>query len=433
MLKTWTYITATILSVIIVCGCSTLQFNPEPIDLVFKNVNIITMTSDEVLENQSVYISNGIIKEIASFDTLLITDETTIIDAAGKFLLPGFNDMHVHTNFPGDLAVYLANGVTTVRNMWGTPWHIDIREDIKSGKLLGPHFYTSGPITDGQYEYWEGSRILTDINEVETYVNGIIEDGYDYIKVYSFLSAEVFTKIMEEANKHNAVVVGHVPFTVKVEDAISLGMQSIEHFRGYDLRKNYSKHIKREVVELTVSSGVWNCPTLIASRDYTELQYKLVYPEEYTLAGNPEWKYVHPDEIKWWTEDVFGFDSKFTDARIFLKILHDAGANIVSGTDVILKGFSLHEEFELMNEAGLTPYEVLLTTTINPARMLGIEDITGTIEVGKNADLVLLDKNPLVDIKNTQTISGVVTQGKWLDREILDAMLKHVEDSYRNM
>lgn len=417
---------------ILSCTSLDLQIRTDASDIVFKNVSLISMTNDKVQLNQSVYVSGGVIKEIGPFDTLSFPLTAEIIDAQGRFLLPGFSDMHVHTYEITDLSLFLANGVTTVRNMWGMPEHLAIRQDIKKGTLSGPHLYTTGPLTDGESGYWPGSLILTAPAEVEEYVIGIKDAGYDFIKVYDQLNDDVFFKILEVANEHSIPVAGHIPGRVDINDAISEGMHSIEHFIGYD-HWGYSIQELEELIELTVQSGIWNCPTLIVLRNLEEMQH---HKENFTINGIPELKYISADQLQYW-ENQYGSNQNYAQVKLLLKALSEKGAHIVSGTDLgnpfIVPGFSLHTEFKLMNEAGLSPYDVLQTTTINSAKMLGIEDRAGTIEVGKIADMVLLDKNPLEDITHTRSILGVMTQGKWLDNQTIQEMLEEIEQYYAEL
>jgi hypothetical protein len=214
-------------------------------------------------------------------------------------------------------------------------------------------------------------------------------------------------------------VVGHVPTLVDLDHAINSGQLSIEHFKGYNLVSESD-----EIIDLTVQSGVYNCPTFIVFdklRNIAKLNNKI-----------PEFRYVHPDLAKKWTNG--GVYSPLTGYEL-VKTLVNKGARIVSGTDCgnyyVISGFSLQEELGLMQDAGLTPYQVLMTTTVNPAKMLGIADRLGTVEPGKDADLVLLDKNPLDDVRNVKTIEGVMVKGLWLSKEELAKMLEDLAKSYK--
>ena len=323
--------------------------------------------------------------------------------------------MHVHAGYIEEATLFLANGVTLIRNMWGNPQHLQMKKKIQNRQIPGPELFTTGPLIDGRGAYWPGSFIITDPNKVAGAITKMKQDGYDAIKVYDRLLPEVYDEIIKTAKNLDIPVVGHVPFSVGLKHVIDSGQYSIEHFTGYNTKS-------KDIIDLTVQSGVWNCPTLIVMKKYSNVQ--LLKTKEI-----PELKYVHPDLLRSWKQ-AYNYYMNFVGSKRFLKTLYDEGANIVSGTDVgnpyVIAGFSLHEEFQYMNDAGLTPYQILLTTTVNPAKMLGIEDRVGTIEIGKDADLVLLAKNPLLDIKNTKMISGVMTKGVWLSEEQLKGMLDKI-------
>lgn len=391
----------------------------NPVNLVFKNPTIIPMTEEIIIENYSVYVSEGKIKAIGKLEELNYPPETIIIDCCKRYLLPGFGDMHVHTYYNEEAVLFLANGVTLVRNMWGSPQHLNMKKKIQNREFLGPELFTTGPLIDGTGAYHPGSFIITDPKEVPGVIKKMKQDGYDAIKVCDKLSTEVYDEIIKTARKLDIPVVGHVPRMVGLKHVIESGQYSIEHFDGYSLLLEM-----KEEIDLTVESGVWNCPTLVVKEKYSNIN--VLKTKEI-----PELKYVHPDQVKSW-EKLQAYFMDFKGSKRLLKTLYDKGANIVSGTDAgnpyVIAGFSLHEEFQYMNDAGLTPYQVLLTATVNPAKMLGIENRSGTIEIGKDADFVLLNRNPLLDIKNTKTILGVMTKGLWLSRPYLQSKLNEIEN-----
>ena len=364
---------------IVLSGCGPRSTSsPETEEIVFKNVNIIPMTTEIVLKD-SVYVKNGKIKAIGRFEDLNYSQEAEIIDAEGKYLLPGFSDMHVHIRDADDRILFLAYGITLVRNMWGDPELLTEIKRFEEENIPHPEIYTTGPLIDGKGAYWPGSFIIEDPEQVAEALLQMKTDGYNAIKVYDGLTLPVYDEIVNEAARNDLPVVGHVPFAVGVRHVIESGQLSIEHLSGYYLTDN---SVDVDIIKLTVESGVWNCPTLVAVHQKAEI----------------------------------------------LRNLYDNGATrIVAGTDTgisyIHAGSSLHEEFQLMNDVGLTPYQVLLTTTRNAAEMLGYEKRLGTIEAGKDADLVLLNENPLEDIANTSTIAGVMTKGVWLPKEQLQRMV----------
>jgi imidazolonepropionase-like amidohydrolase len=362
---------------LITAGCGPERITPE---IVFENVNVIPMTSETVLENYAVVVKNGEIKAVGKFEDLHYGREAQIVDAGGKYLLPGFSDMHVHLTDPQDRLWFLAAGITLVRNMWGKPEHLADVVRWEAENLPHPEVYTTGPLIDGRPAAWVGSLIIEDPAEVAGSIEQMKADGYDAVKVYDNLSLPVYDEIVRQAARYDLPVVGHVPFTVGLEHVIQSGQLSIEHLRGYTLTND---SVDAALVRLTIESGVWNCPTIVAA------------PEKASI----------------------------------LRILYENGVRrFVSGTDTgiayIHPGSSLHEEFKRLHEAGFTPYEVLLATTRNAAEMLGYEERLGTVEVGKDADLVLLDENPLEDIANTSSVAGVVVKGVWFSEAELQETLE---------
>ena len=388
-------------------------------DLVFRNVNLISMTGEEVTPNCSVYVAGGKIRAVGKLEELNAPASVTMIDASGKYLVPGLVDAHVHFSYPEEAALFIANGVTLARNMDGHPPHLEYRERIRRKELLGPELYTTGPIIDGPNQ--KGHLVLDDPAKVPAAIKKMKDDGYDAIKVFDGVAPDVYAAMLSTAQGLNLPVYGHVPNAVGLEPAILAGQQSIEHLLGY-VYEDPPVDVNADLVELTVQSDVWNCPTLLAIKNTWE-------KETLTETGLPELKYVPADKIKSWKAQT-GMMRDPGIAKNLLKDLSDHDARIVAGTDsgwlYEVAGFSLHEELELMQEAGLTPYQILVTTTVNPARMLGLENRLGTIEPGKDADLVLLDKNPLEEVRNTRAISGVMAKGTWLPKQKLDQLLDDV-------
>lgn len=394
-------------------------------EVVFRNVNVIPMTEETVLWKQSVHIKDGKIEEIDDFDDLEISEDAKVINARGKFLMPGLSDMHIHSDEADkatDRILYVANGVTLVRNMWGAPGNLGEREAYRQKQLLGPEFHTTGPLLDGPGSYWDGTVVIEKPEEVAGIIHQIKEDGYDAVKVYDMLTEDVYNEIVAVSKSLDLPVVGHVPYQVGIKKAIAAGQRSIEHMTGLRPGPDFDSNVQ-EIVD----SGVWNCPTMIVMNNYKSI--------DQIRASNPkELKYVSPRLLDLWS----GYQQLNinTDlAEEMLRTLHQQGANLVAGTDVgnpyVIAGFSLHDELKLMNNVGMTPYEVLLTTTVNAAKMIGQEGRLGTVEEGKDADLLLLNRNPLKNIENTKRISGVMVKGTWVPKRSLRRMLKQVEKRYQ--
>jgi imidazolonepropionase-like amidohydrolase len=385
---------------------------------VIKDVNVISMCNDSILYGHSLLVMDGKIADIGIFDKMKIPKDAQIIDGKDRYLIPGLCDMHVHIQDDNDRLLFVANGVTLIRNMSGFPYHLKLREKIKEGCLIGPEIYTTGPIIDGLNPYWPGlSIVIDDKTKVYDVLSQMKKDGYDAVKVYQKLTKEVYYEIIRVAKELKMPVVGHVPESLSVRDVLFSGQTSIEHLNGYD--RYYGVDF---IIEETVKSGIWNCPTLLIHKNYENLD---------SLKKNPpsEIKYVSPSIVESWKTFKQSENKKYEEMKL-LKTLTNNNANIVAGTDAVhvyvVPGFSLHEELSLRQDAGLTPYQVLLSATRNCAKMLGYESRLGTIEKGKDADLVLLKNNPLKDINNTRSIIGVMTKGRWYPKEDINSMLDAV-------
>lgn len=396
-------------------------------DIIFKDVNVISMTSESIDYQQSVLISDGVIQFIGDFDEILNKESCLVLDCSEQYLVPGFSDMHVHTYNDEELLLFLANGVTKVRNMYGYPYHLRNQKLIREKELLGPELITTSPIIDGKDPIWPGSYIISSPDRVERALFSLKRKGYDSFKVYERLSNEVFLEILNVAQKMDMRVVGHIPENVDIKDALSLNMTSIEHLDGYDHMDN------EELIDLTIENHIWNCPTLYVLDIEEKLFSRELYPDLFSIEKNESLQYVNPQTMAFW-ERAKGLESHFDERKELLSRIHKRGGKIISGTDqlnpYVVPGFSLHEEFKLLHDCGLSPYDILQTTTVNPAEMLGISHRAGTIETGKDADLVLLRENPLIHIENTKSIEGVMVKGLWLSEQVISNMLAYVKDRY---
>jgi hypothetical protein len=372
----------------------------------------------------SVLVKNRKIVDIGIFEEMEIPKTAQIIDGKEQFLIPGLCDMHVHLHYDDDRILYVANGVTLIRNMAGFPYHLKVRKKINEGCLIGPEIYTTGPIIDGLDPYCPTiSIVINDKEEVFEALSQMKNDGYDAIKVYEKLTKEVYYEILRVAKELEMPVVGHVPECLSIRDVLFPGLYSIEHLDGYNRYFGFDLNIEETIIEETVKSGIWNCPTLLVHKNYENVD---------SLKKNPpsEIKYVSPSLVEYWKTKNQGKNKRFGMEMKLLNTLTNNNANIVLGTDAgtpsVVAGFSLHEEFSIWQDAGLTPYQILLSATRNCAEMLGYESRLGTIEKDKDADLVLLKNNPLENIKNTKSIVGVMTKGSWYTKADLNSMLEKV-------
>lgn len=413
-----------------------------------KNVNIIPMTlNNKIIENANILIKGNKIFSINE----AIPKSAKIINGKGKWLIPGLIDMHVHgladinfgSTYPTKGATYffntqdvmlpfVANGVTTIFDLNARVDNFGQRNEIIKGNAIGPRIALAALINGGT----GSDRIANTASDGRQTVRLAKAEGYEFIKVYSDLNIETFKAIVDEANKVGLKVLGHIPdaFKGRVEEVFVPGFDMIAH--AEELAKqsqSYSEEDIQKFVKLSKGNGTWLSPTLIAIESILDQVRSLD-----SISKLKGFQYIHPlMRSKWLTSNQYNKDRspelivhlekmiQFNNRLV--KAFHDAGIPIIAGTDAgisgVIYGFSLHDEIELLVRAGLTPQEALVSATRLPATWLDIEDKIGTVEVGKYADLVLLDANPLVDIQNTRKISGVFFNGKWVGKEKIDIML----------
>src|SRR3990172_12229274 len=208
----------------------------------FVNVNVIPMDSERVLENQTVIVRDGVIELIGSSDQIEVPREALIVDGRGKYLMPGLVDMHVHIQFEDDMLLWVANGVTSVRNMWGNtgkmlqfgfPDQLALRKQIEQGALFGPTIYTAGPVMEGSPAFHPLAEVFDTPEAARESVAWQKAQGYDFIKVYDHLSPEVYQAIIAAARENDIPVIGHVPFAVGLDGVFASGQLTIEHLTGY--------------------------------------------------------------------------------------------------------------------------------------------------------------------------------------------------------
>jgi imidazolonepropionase-like amidohydrolase len=434
--------------------------------LAFTHVTVIDATGSPPQSDMTVVIDGKHIVELGNSREVHIPPQATVVDAHGKYLIPGLWDMHVHTVF-GDwlprnervtLPLFVANGITGVRDM-GSDLEVvkQWRAQIDAGKLLGPRMYIAGPMLDGPVPRFPSSAPVANAADGRRVVDELKAKGVDFIKIQSLIPRDGYFAAADEAKKIGITFVGHVPDAVRASEASNAGQKSIEHFTGIfegsssiedqlivgpkSLGRNVSTfdpERARQLIELMAKNQTWQVPTLVWERG----QWLI---DDIDLSHDPLTKYA-PQA---WTErtwpmfvksilsdmdtDPLPVRKHFFQMELDMTLaMFRAGVPFMAGTDTaagvhIFPGFSLHQELALFVQAGLTPMQALQTATRNPAQFMGRLGDMGTVEKGKLADLVLLDANPLDDIANTRSIRAVVLAGRYFDRADLDHMLKQVE------
>jgi imidazolonepropionase-like amidohydrolase len=369
--------------------------------LAFTNVNVVPMDRDTVIRNTTVLVREGRIAAIGvDLRTLSSTFET--IDAGGRYLVPGLIDMHVHLR-RADLAKYRASGITSVRNMWGHDAIKLLIADVAAGTEPGPRIFSASPGVDGTPAQWPFTQIVEQATDAPALVGRLAAEGWTFLKVYQNLRADVYDSVMAAAGRLGIQVVGHVPTRVPLQRVLNAGQKSIEHFGGYDQIAsngglgtwawiNADTTRMDSLVAMTVAHGTWNTPTLA------------IYSELARQHGTADRERV------------------IRNRRVLVRRLSAAGGRLLAGTDagidVVPPGSTINVELEEFVAAGLTPYRALRAATRDAAEFLGQSDL-GVIAVGAKADLVLVNANPLTDIRALRLISGVVFAGSWFSAAAL--------------
>lgn len=411
--------------------------------LAIENVHVIPMVREEILADHVVLVEGDVITAVGPRDDVAIPEGATRIDGRGGYLLPGLADLHVHLTKRAELLLYVAHGVTTVRNMWGGEDTLELRNRIAAGEVLGPTIYTTGPILDGPEPRWPSSVTLHNTANARAAVKQAQKLGYDAVKVYDGLEPHVYQALVARASEAGIPVVGHVPYDVGLDAVLEAGQRSIEHLRGYWPELEGAEAFAAAAAK-TAKAGTWNCPTLVVH----DLPFTAL--EDLEAARQlPEVRLVPPSIVARWdpARDVrfeginqmtpelrAAHQERMVAVREIVGALHDAGAPLVLGTDApnpfVVPGHAAHEELRQLVHCGLTPFEALQTGTTKAAAFLGRGN-AGSIEPGKVADLLLVEGDPLADIGATVLIAGVMARGQWLPRTELDERLEALQASYR--
>jgi imidazolonepropionase-like amidohydrolase len=443
----------------------------------FTNVTVIPMDRERVLRDQTVLVRDGRIAAVGPAASVAVPAGARRVDGAGKYLLPGLADMHTHllsdgpvpdSLAPYELGVMLANGITTARLMVGTPEQIPLRAAVARGQVLGPTLFLASPQFAGRAygEPYFNGRVVTSPEQARAAVGEVADAGYDFIKLTIFITPEVYDAVTDEARRRGIRVIGHVDPAVGLARALAAGQQ-IEHLDSYfeavlapdaPMTGSVSNHLVYRpaawesldwlsdaridsVGRATAAAGVWSTPTLT----FFKRAFGTGMTDE-EIQSHPGYALL-PDSLRrsmnegreyfWATPPSAERRARYVDARNrIVRAIHQAGGRILAGSDspewYLLYGWTLHRELEALVDAGLPPWAALEAATRNPAEWLGTLAESGTVEPGKRADLLLLDADPLADIRNTQRIAGVMRAGRWMDAAELSRMIATSTAKLRN-
>jgi imidazolonepropionase-like amidohydrolase len=406
---------------------------PKP-DFVFMHVNVLPMDHEHVLFDKDVLINNKEILDIVDGDKYTSPKGVATVDGHGKdYLMPGLSDMHCHVYFTDDFTYFLGNGVTTIRNMDGRPKHLTWRKQLAAGTLIGPRMLTAGPIISGPANNDGHLQLKT----YEDGVNAVLSQhkaGYDFIKVYDGLPAVAYSGVIATARKLKMPVAGHIPKEEGLDGVLRARQDSIEHAEQiayHTTLRDYDFSACDSIAKQIKAAGSTVCPTVNTIYCLVELA-----KEPGKVWTSPTAKYIHPEVAKYWKSqqrDTYAENELLIlwQGRM-VKALSRAGVPIISGTDTFLygelPGFSLHDELRRLFDYGLTPYQVLETSTANAGRYLKLP--VGQIKRGYSADILLLQDDPLEDLGNLKKQVGVMSRGRWYTHEFLQQKMDDLAAGY---
>ena len=406
--------------------------------IAFTNVNVVPMDEEQVLKDQTVLVRNGRIAAIGSSE-MVVPSGATRVDGTGKYLMPGLAEMHGH--MPGGdieetvMFLYVANGVTTVRGMLGEDQHMALRARANSGQIVAPTLYMAGPSFSG--------NSVDSPAQAEAKVRLQKNQGWDLLKVHPGLTVPEYDAMAMTAHEVGIRFGGHVPADVGLAHAIEMGQETFDHLDGFiEALDGFEKPIDRgrltQLVRSVKSAGAWVVPTMVlwdvgilGRGDAAEMS---AYPEMrywYKTGGG--------NSIEGWTQRQLARAAERTPATQVwaanrdqvLKALSDGGVGILMGTDspqiFSVPGFSLHREMQAMADAGMTTWEILASGTRDVGVYFQRNDTFGTVAVGRRADLLLLNSNPLENVANVADRAGVMVRGRWIPESEIQERLAEIE------
>ena len=405
--------------------------------LAITDASVLPMDGERVLVHQTILIAGDRIVAMGDSKQVTIPRGARIIDGRGKFVLPGLSDMHVHLSTPREFPLFVGAGVLTIRDLNGEPEKLHWRDDIAAGRMFGPRLFVSGPMIAGGQIPWRNKVVPTTPAQAESVVIAQQRAGYDQIKIYDGLPADVFAAAMAAAKRVGIPSSGHIPQAVGFDGVLASGMNGLEHLdktifatMGHDFDTLRIPSIADRIRR----SGVYVTPTLESMA-----QIALVSSGRFdSLVNRPEAQRAPAELKEFWNSVTARMKGtrppdpaypygRYTDIQMRLAgALAKRGVPMLSGTDlpnvVLVPGVSLHRELTMMREAGLTAYQVLQSSTSAPARFFGQSGDWGTVAKGQRANLLIVNEDPLSDLATLAAPSGVVLAGRYYDAAALARM-----------
>jgi imidazolonepropionase-like amidohydrolase len=450
---------------------------PQDGKIVFFDVTVIDVPGGKLLKHQEVIVSGSRILHVQPASKKRLHAGALLINAKGKYMVPGFWDMHAHvlvdSNYKWQFPLLLANGIIGIREMAGGDMRVahGLKKAMQTGSLPYFHFTASGHIIDGKKVFWPGQLSAPNPATALRLVDSLIGEKVDFIKVYSYLEPAVFEAIAQRCKEKGLQFAGHVPDKVWVTKAAEAGMATMEHLYGFLIeacaypdsvmkfrRQNsnnfeagmaaklrtekaragesfmvnhFSESRMRGIAKALKQNHTYIVPTLVTNRG-------LYFSNDTAFTNDKRMGYLADETRTYWKETVKkdlqnyspedwqNFRRRYDVEKNIVKILADETVMMMAGTDFdnpfCFPGFSLHDELALFVQSGMRPIDALRTATINPVAYLKMTDSLGTIQKGKRADFVLLNGNPLTNIANTKNIFAVMSNGKLYTAGELDKL-----------
>ena len=410
----------------------------------FTNVNVVPMDSERVLEDQTVLVEQGRIRRVGSAAEVRVPAGVTTVDGSGKYLMPGLAEMHGH--MPGGdveemvMFLYVANGVTTVRGMLGLDGHIELRRKANAGEIVAPTLYLAGPSFNG--------NSVSSPEQAAQKVRTQKDQGWDLLKIHPGLTVPEYDAMAMTAHEVGIRFGGHVPAEVGLEHAIAMGQETFDHLDGFiEYLNAFDEPIDRgrldELATMVQDAGALVVPTMVlwdvgiighgdaqVMANYPEMRYWPKRNIPRVVEGVEGWIGRHAGSARRAQADPAAADLWANNRLEVLKVLSDGGVGILMGTDspqiFSVPGFSVHREMQAMAEAGMSPYEILVSGTRAVGEYFRRSDTFGTVEVGRRADLILLNSNPLDDVGNVADRAGVMVRGRWYSDSYIQERLDEI-------
>lgn len=410
---------------------SDMRLGGSKIDkIVLTNGNIVTMNDSIVLENHDLYVQNNKITSIRP-DSLPSLFGYKVIDLKGKYILPGLIDMHAHIFDRSDLPAYLSYGVTSVRNMMGFPMHLRWKKQLAENSIYGSNLFTATPTINSGSNSGPFHKKLGNENVVEL-LKEYVDEGYDFVKIYNGITSKQFESIIKASGKIGVKVAGHPPSVVKREVLLSSSLSSFEH-----IEEVFNTYMKRKINDSLANSiakdfrinGKPLCATLSAFNNITRaVNEKDVFIKSIPKENiSPMLWFIGSKQLSGYMASsekaVIAINKKNQYLSQLTKLFYDNQIPMILGTDtgpnLTIPGVTLHDEIELLSNAGISNYDILKSGTINAALVLGISDESGTITVNKNASIIILEGNPLTDLSVLKNPKNIILRGIYYDKNAI--------------